>query len=198
MKSPNINVQPLIGMWAGDRRFNKVSFNGVWVDRKNRIGEENKGWHYMTTALDIERATASGFFLGNCQRDLEEIIGYIEKNKLAQDPSVRYKIAQRVMEFEVLRMLSYRLLWLTEQGKIPTAYEASMVKLFGSELTQRIAQTGMEALGLYGQLEPNSPLTPLRGWLERSYLLTLGNTLAAGSSEIQRYIMATRGLGLPR
>jgi alkylation response protein AidB-like acyl-CoA dehydrogenase len=76
--------------------------------------------------------------------------------------------------------------------------EASQTKLYGTELAQRIARTGMRLLGLYGQLAPGSKWAPLAGRIERMYLLSLGSTLASGTSEIQRNIIATRGLDLPR
>ena len=73
-----------------------------------------------------------------------------------------------------------------------------MVKAFGTELQQRVAGVGMSLLGMYGQLEPGSRYVPMHGRIERSYLLSPSTTLAAGTSEIQRNIIATRGLGLPR
>jgi alkylation response protein AidB-like acyl-CoA dehydrogenase len=83
------------------------------------------------------------------------------------------------------------------KGLVPN-YEASMTKLFASELSQRIARTGIKVAGLYGQLLPGSEQAPARGRYGNMYLQTLGSTIAGGTSEIQRNIIATRGLGLPR
>jgi hypothetical protein len=91
--------------------------------------------------------------------------------------------------------MSYRVITMQAKGMIPN-HEASMTKLFSSELNQRIARTGMKVLGLYGQLFGDS--APLRGRYESSYLTSLASTIAGGTSEIQRNIIATRGLGLPR
>jgi alkylation response protein AidB-like acyl-CoA dehydrogenase len=77
-------------------------------------------------------------------------------------------------------------------------YEASIVKVFSSEFSQKVARAGLRTLGLYGQLQPDSPYARLRGRFERSYVSSIGITIAAGTSEIQRNIIAQRGLGLPR
>jgi alkylation response protein AidB-like acyl-CoA dehydrogenase len=82
------------------------------------------------------------------------------------------------------------------RGQIPNA-EASMSKMYGSELQQRIAGTGMQMLGLAGQIE-SGRWAPLAGRLEQYYLHAAGLTIAAGTSEIQRNIIAGRGLALPR
>ena len=73
-----------------------------------------------------------------------------------------------------------------------------MGKAFGTELQQDVARVGMQVLGLYGQLEPGSKYAALQGRIERSYMISVSATIAAGTSEIQRNIIATRGLGLPR
>jgi len=110
---------------------------------------------------------------------------------------VRNRLADRFIELNVGTMIAYRIPWMQSQGIIPN-YEASVSKLFGSEFGQRVAQTGVQVLGLYGGLEPKSKWAALKGRLERAYLTSVGATIAAGTSEIQRNIIATRGLGLPR
>jgi alkylation response protein AidB-like acyl-CoA dehydrogenase len=94
-------------------------------------------------------------------------------------------------------MLCYRVAWLQVQGTIPN-YESSMAKMFGSELNQRFGATAINVLGMAGQLEPGSPWAPMQGRLERTYMAGLSYTIAGGTSEIQRNIIAQRGLGLPR
>ncbi len=83
------------------------------------------------------------------------------------------------------------------KGLVPN-YEASMTKLFSSELSQRIARTGIKMAGLYGQLLADSEWAPTPGRYAASYVQTIGTTIAGGTSEVQRGIIATRGLGLPR
>jgi alkylation response protein AidB-like acyl-CoA dehydrogenase len=87
--------------------------------------------------------------------------------------------------------------WLQSKGQVPI-YESSAAKTYTTELRQRIANTGMQVLGLYGQLDESSKWVPLRGRIKYQYLWTVGETIYAGSNEIQRNIIAQRGLGLPR
>jgi alkylation response protein AidB-like acyl-CoA dehydrogenase len=111
---------------------------------------------------------------------------------------VRYALADRAVEVEVGRYLSYRVTSMQARGQIPNA-EASMTKLFSSELAQRLANTGVKIMGLYGQVRPESGRwARLHGRFAMAYMMTVASTIAGGTSEIQRNIIATRGLGLPR
>jgi alkylation response protein AidB-like acyl-CoA dehydrogenase len=94
-------------------------------------------------------------------------------------------------------MLSYRVVTLQNRGLIPN-YEASMMKLYNTEMNQRIARTGVRVLGLYGQLDRGSPLAPNNGRNCYTYLRSVAYTIEGGTSEVQRNIVAQRGLGLPR
>ena len=111
--------------------------------------------------------------------------------------TIRYKIADRLIELEAGRGLSYRIASIQQAGKIPN-YEASIGKVFFSELYVRLAYTGFELLQLYGQVKQGDKWAKLNarfGLGTQTYLTT---TLGGGTSEIQRNIIATRGLGLPR
>ena len=83
---------------------------------------------------------------------------------------------------------------------VAPGHEASVAKLYGTELNQRIYRTAMKMLGMYGQLDSKSegPEVPLHGRIKYMYLRSIANTIEGGTSEIQRNIIATRGLGLPR
>src|SRR5574341_1147190 len=109
----------------------------------------------------------------------------------------RNLLGERYLETEVSLMLSYRLITMQNRGLIPN-YEASATKLYSMELNQRIANTGLRLMGMYGQLARNSKWAPLKGRLEFQYLRSVANTIEGGTSEIQRNIVAQRGLGLPR
>jgi alkylation response protein AidB-like acyl-CoA dehydrogenase len=109
--------------------------------------------------------------------------------------SLKAELADRYVEASVSRLMSYRVVTMQAKGMIPN-HEASMTKLFASELGQRIARTGMKVLGLYGQLYGDG--APMKGRYESSYMTSLASTIAGGTSEIQRNIIAQRGLGLPR
>ena len=199
MKTPGVSVRPIIDM-AGGHPFNEVFFENVRVPKANLVGEENRGWYTLAVALDFERSGVG--YSASARRALEALVEYARETShngktLADDPIVRRKLASRHMETEVSRWLSYRVAWMQSQGLSPNA-EASMSKLYGTELTQRVAQTGMEILGLAGQLSSGSKWAPLQGYIQRSYLGSVSATIAAGTSEIQRDIIARRGLGLPR
>ena len=199
MHDPGVTVQPIINM-AGVHSFNMVNFDNVRVPRKNLVGEKNRGWYVGATLLDFERSGIT--YSAGCRRTLEELVDFARETKhdgraLADEPLVRRRLADLAIEIEVNRLMAYKVVWMQSQGMVPNM-EASMVKAFGTELQQRVAGVGMSLLGMYGQLEPGSRYAPLHGRIERSYLLSPSTTLAAGTSEIQRNIIATRGLGLPR
>ncbi|PPR19871.1 MAG: hypothetical protein CFH40_02172 [Alphaproteobacteria bacterium MarineAlpha10_Bin3] len=101
------------------------------------------------------------------------------------------------VDIQTSKLISYNVAWMQSQGQIPTM-EASISKLFGSEMLKSLYGLGIQILGMFGQLDPESKWAPLRGRFEKGYMSIAGNTVAAGTSEIQRNIIATRGLGLPR
>ena len=199
MKTPGITVRPLVDM-LGRQTFNQVFFDNVRVPRDCLLGELNRGWYIATTTLDFERSGIQRVMGG--YRTYEQLVAYARETRrdgrpiLAQ-PAVRHRLAELKIEFEVGRLLAYRVAWLQSQGQVPN-YEASVSKLYGSELTQRLANVGVHLLGLGGQLAPGSPWAPLQGRIESLYLNAGSLTIAAGTGEVQRNIIAQRGLGLPR
>lgn len=200
MKSPGITVRPLISM-TGLHHINDVFFDDVRVSKDSLLGEKNRGWYMAVTTLDFERFSISAT-AGYARRSLDELVEYAKgarKNGevLAKDPSVRQRLAEMAVETEILRLLNYRVLWMHTQKVIPN-YEASMAKLYSSELTQRLADTGMQIVGLYGQLASGSKWVPLGGEISGAYLNSVSATIQGGTTEIQRSIIAMRGLGLPR
>ncbi len=196
MDTPGVTVRPLINL-AGHHGFNEVFFDNVRVPKDYLVGELNRGWYHVAVALDFERSGIANY--ANGRRLLEQLSTVVAENPelLRNNPSVRLRLADRAVELAVGTSIAYRIPWMQSRGKIPN-YEASMSKLFGSELTQRIAATGIEVLGQYGQLKPGSPAARLQGRLADAYETAVSATIAAGTSEIQRGIIAGRGLGLPR
>ena len=198
MKSPGVEVRPLVDL-SNRKMFNEVYFDNVRVPARNLVGEENRGWYIGTTTLDFERSSV-GAAVGN-RLAVEDIVKYAREHAgqgdctLTRNPSIRLELGDRLVEAHVSRLMSYRVISMQSRGLIPN-YESSMTKLFASELSQRIAHTGMKVIGLYGGIYGDK--APLRGRWGRSYLQSVGATIAAGTSEIQRNIIANRGLGLPR
>ncbi len=188
MRTPGITVRPLVNM-AGTHEFNEVFFEDVHIPRAQLVGELNRGWYVGMATLDFERS-AIGSVAGT-RRDLEDLAEALKGHEVGKTGRLEY--ADRYLEAEVIRMLSLRILWMQEQQLVPN-YEASMAKLFTTELNQRIARTAMKLLGMNG-IAGSSKL--VNRW-RHSYLRSVANTIEGGSSEIQRNIIATRGLGLPR
>ena len=198
MKTPGITIQPLVNL-AGKADFYEVFFDNVHIPKDNLLGEENRGWYVGTTTLDFERsniATTTNLVLTvhNLVNWAREHAGDPE-SALARYPALRYQLADRTIEAEVARLMSYQVISMQNAGLLPNK-EASVAKLYSSELEQRIALTGLRTLGLYGQLTDED--APLRGSLVRMYLYGVALTIGGGTSEIQRNIIAMRGLDMPR
>jgi len=202
MKTPGIEVRPLVDL-SNQHIFNEVFLENVRVPARNLVGEENRGWYIGTTTLDFERSNV-GAAVSN-RLLVEELVQFVKESAgkgvcmLPRNQTLRYELADRMVEAHVARMLSLRVVALQAKGLIPN-YEASVVKVYASELTQRIYNTSLKLLGLYGILQRDDARddVPQNGRYALGYLEALGSTIAAGTSEIQRNIIATRGLGLPR
>jgi alkylation response protein AidB-like acyl-CoA dehydrogenase len=205
MKSPGISVRPLVNM-ADSHEFNEVFFDNVRVPRENLIGDENRGWYLAQTTLSFERSNI-GSAIG-ARQTVEDLVRYAREttngqSTLAWDDAVRTELTERYIEANIATMLSYKIVSMQAKEGVPPGHEASVAKLYGTELNQRIYRTAMKMLGLYGQLDRRQAegvqsWLPLRGRIEYMYLRSVANTIEGGTSEIQRNIIATRGLGLPR
>jgi hypothetical protein len=112
------------------------------------------------------------------------------------DPLVRDKLAGLQVEFEVGRLLTYRAALVMDSGRAPNT-EAAMAKAYCTAFEQHLADLSTRILGLYGQLVDESRRTPILGMASQSFLASMGYSLQAGTSEILRNVIATRGLGLP-
>ena len=200
MKAPGVTVRPLMNM-ADTHEFNEVFFDNVRVPKENVIGEENRGWYAAVTTLDFERS-AIGSAIG-MKQTVEAVVEFAREHEgdstsvLRHNPTMRYELSDRMVEVEVARMLSYRVASMQNRGLIPN-YEASLLKLYTTELNQRIARTGVRVMGLYGQLMRGSEFAPNGGRACYTYLRSVAYTIEGGTSEVQRNIVAQRGLGLPR
>ena len=197
MKTPGITIRPLINL-ANGHQFNEIFFDDVRVPVKNRVGEENKGWYYMAVALDFERSGIQWYAAG--RHDLEDVIDLARQQPalLERNPGARLELADRMVEVNVGLYLAYRITSMQARGVIAN-YEASVSRLFGGELKQRISRTALKLVGSYGMLERgNGDWVPMNGQYANNYLDSTSSTVSAGTAEIQRNVIATRGLGLPR
>jgi alkylation response protein AidB-like acyl-CoA dehydrogenase len=198
MKSPGIDVRPLVNM-AGNHDFNEVFFDNVRVPKANMIGEENRGWYVGTTTLDFER---SGIATSISHRLMvQDLAQFMRENKgegfISSDPGMVLEVADRAIEAGVEEMLCTQVISMQNRGLVPNK-ESSIAKLFSSELDVRLSRTAMNVLGMYGQLKAGSPHAPASGRVESMYLYATTSTVGGGTSEIQRNIIAQRGLAMPR
>ena len=197
MKSPGLSVRPIINM-AGSPGLNEVFFEDVRVPATNLVGEENRGLYVSATLLDFERSNI-GAAIG-ARHNVLDLVEFLDRSgwPAGQATSAaRREISERYIEAEVGRLLSYRIISLQKRGIVPN-YEASVNKMFYSELGQRISWTAMKVMQSHGMLVHGDQHAPWAGRAPRDYMMSIPSTIAAGSSEIQRNIIATRGLGLPR
>ncbi len=200
MRSPGITIRPLKQM-TGSEEFNEVFLENVRVPAENLVGELNRGWEIAQTTLAHERGTSARQLVVH-RILLHDLIALARTHRVngslaSANPLVRQRLAQAVVEVELLKLHNWRTLTqILRHGK--PGPESSLVKLFWSEMSQRLHDTAMEILGVGGQLtEGDSPTIGHGRWV-RSYLYYRSGTIFAGTSEIQRNIIAERVLGLPR
>ncbi|MCC7365303.1 MAG: acyl-CoA dehydrogenase family protein [Dehalococcoidia bacterium] len=198
MKTPGISVQGIPNM-AYRRDFNQVFFEDVRVPARNLVGGENNGWYVATTTLDFERSNIAA--ISGARRTVHDLVAWAKERHGGVRPwdsaRVRTELAELHLECEVGRLLAYRTAWLQSRGAVPN-YEASIGKVWFAQLGIKVTNAGVNLLGLQGQLQPGAPGAPYDGRVLQSYLLAVSGPIGGGTAEVQRNIIAQRGLGLPR
>jgi len=196
MRSPGIEIRPIVQI-TGEREFNEVFFSDVEVPVENVVGEPTQGWRIANTVLGYERGANTLSLYARYQRwfgRLRELLA--ERSGPAAAP-LRQRLAQLAIDVEVLRLSSLRHFTALAQGRPPGA-EASVQKLYWSELDQRFHRLAVDLQGAFGQLIEGSPRAVDDGGWQFHELNSLRFTIARGTSEIQRNIISERVLGLPR
>jgi len=197
MTTPGITIRPLREM-TGHAWFNEVFFDNVRIPRANVIGGVNQGWQIAMTTLGHERSVGAPHT--RLELEIHDVIR-MSKSRSGEgrvtDPVLRQKIAQHHIETQVLRFSGYRALTQVIRNGQPGP-EGSTLKLFWSEAEQRIAETALEVQGPYSQLVKGSSAAMDGGRWQHELLWTRAATIYAGTSEVQRNIVAQRVLGLPR
>ena len=192
MDSPGITIRPLVNM-AGSHEFNEVFFEDVRVPASQLIGEENRGWYNVAVGLDFERSSIGA--TSNARRTVDDLVTYLSSHGSDVSPALRHRLADQAIAVNVLRIMAYNIASIQEKTGVAPNREAQMAKLFGAELQQQIGATALKALGMEGQAaREDSRAAPYH----YQYLRSVANTIEGGTSEIQRTVIATRGLGLPR
>jgi alkylation response protein AidB-like acyl-CoA dehydrogenase len=189
MHSSGLHIRPLLNM-AGHGEFFEIVFDGVQVPITNRVGNEDQGWYILAEHLDFERAGIERLTQGELL--FRETIELAKSGPAGAFLHVlRHRLAELAIEFEVGRLLCYHVAWLLDHGCVPSR-EASQAKTFGTEWIQRVAEMSLSAAELCGADRM------VRERLCGRYLNASSLTIAGGTSEVQRNIIALRGLDLPR
>jgi 3-oxocholest-4-en-26-oyl-CoA dehydrogenase alpha subunit len=199
MDHPGLTIRPIWTM--GDERTNEVFFDDVFVSDDYVVGDLNRGFQYIAQALDLERFTM--FTYSQIDARIELLVDHVrtasrDGSSLKDDPVVRQRVARIVTEGEVARVLGLRFVHASLQGGDPPRAEASEYKLFATELSRRVADASMDIGGPGAQLRVGTEDAPLQGRAESTYRYTVIDTIGGGTSEVQKNIIATRKLGLPR
>ncbi len=208
MDHPGITIN---GIWTmGDERTNEVWLDNVFVPDEYVVGEVNHGFRYISQALDLERFTM--FTFAPINQRLEVLTEYVQETTrdgapLKEDPIVRSKMANLHTEAEVARVMGLK--FVAEAVKVehkaragepfqPPTVPASEYKLFATELSKRLASASMDIGGAGAQFRVKTPEAPMEGRAESTYRYTVIDTIGGGASEIQKNIIARRGLDLPK
>ena len=197
MNHPGLTIHPT---WTiGDERTNEVFFDDVFVGDDFVVGEVNHGWTYICEALDLERFAMMP--VGPLEKKVEALAGWVREAQrdgapVRRDLRARRAVAQATAQLQVARMLQRRVISEALKDRVPTV-QSSQYKLFMNELGQRVANAALDLIGAEAQLKPGSADAPIGGRFERSYRYTVVDTIGGGTSEIQKNIIARRGLGLP-
>ncbi|OAI38512.1 hypothetical protein AYO38_09615 [bacterium SCGC AG-212-C10] len=198
MKQPGISVHGIPNM-DYRRDFNQTFFEDVRVPASDLLGGENNGWYVATTTLDFERSNIAA--ISGSRRTVHDLIRWAKETHEGRRPwdsaTVRHKLADLAVDAEVGRLLAYRTVWLQSKGEVPN-YEASIGKVWMAMLGIKCTNIGIGIMGMYGQLKEDSPWAQLYGRVASAYLIAVSGPIGGGTAEIQRNIIAQRGVGLPR
>ena len=198
-RSDGISMTPIHGL--GDNNIATVYFEDVVVPRKNLVGREGGGWRMITSQLNHERVALCA--VGPTERLYEETLAWAQTQHdrngacLLDQPWVRRNLAEVGAGLQILTLLNAKQAWAIAEERLQMA-EASAIKVYGSEFYVRAARLLMEILGAAGALKVGAPGAALGGRLERFYRMSLVLTFGGGCNEVQRDLIATAGLGLPR
>ncbi len=194
MEQPGVEVRRIKQMTGGGE-FCEIFLSGAEVEDRDLVGQPGDGWKIAMTVFGFERgglAQAARF-----ERVVAELAGLARAQGAGADASTRQRIAQARIEAHVFRLIGLRNLTRAQHGHAPGP-EASLTKLYWSEMDKRIQETAIGVEGMYGALAPQSDHVIEDGRWQYGWMWAQAETIYAGSSEIQRNIIAERVLGLPR
>jgi alkylation response protein AidB-like acyl-CoA dehydrogenase len=189
MQSEGVDVRPLVQI-TGEAEFNEVFFNDVRVPKTQILGEAGRGWEVAITTLLHERGTLGAALASRAAITARELVDFVQATGRGGENLLRQRVAQHYIESRLLQLNGYRAVTNVMKSGIPGP-EGSIMKLFFSELNQRMYETAIDTLGMAGMVTSGD------GW-QHGFLRSRANTIEAGTSEVLRNILAERVLGLPR
>ncbi len=200
MKSPGVSTRPLVQL-TGEAEFAELFFEDVKVPVQNLVGELNKGWIVALTTLMHERGSFSFNVAVTFEQRLQAMIELARQSSrdgqpVLQNSEMRQRLARLYTDVKTFKLNTIRQMSTVAKGQIPGP-EGSLLKLHWSELNQRLVELAFEMEGPYSALAPDSLDAPFEGRWQYEYMRARGNTIEAGTSEVQRNIVAERVLGLP-
>ncbi|MEJ2738834.1 MAG: acyl-CoA dehydrogenase family protein [Dehalococcoidia bacterium] len=191
---PGVETVPINNL-NNEPDFSEIFFDNAKIHKDNVLGEENKGWQVAQTLLGYERVYIPPISV--IFTLIERVGNYLRNRQDTDWQMARHKLANLKVEAEIGRLMCYKIAWLQDR-KAATEWHAAMSRLYSTRLLKRTAGEAMQLLGCYGILGEHETKSPLHGWVQHLFLATRGATVAAGTSEIQKYLIATRGLGMPK
>jgi alkylation response protein AidB-like acyl-CoA dehydrogenase len=199
LHSPGVTIRPSLALYG--KTFSAQFYDNVRVPAKNMVGAVNNGWKVITDALAAERVMIGGARMAGIERAFDHLTEYLKTavvggKPLKNDPVVRDRIGALAADIEVARQFQMRNSRLVEQGKVPL-HEAAMGKVFTSELQERLGEAALDILGTGGLLSEDAPSAPV-GEMEQVLRHAIMGMIGGGTNEIQRNVIAQRGLDLPR
>jgi alkylation response protein AidB-like acyl-CoA dehydrogenase len=199
MRTPGITVRPIPSM-AGKSEFSEIFFDDAVIPVADRLGDEDAGWTLVGEGLAFERIGIARYARAN--RVLEHLVHYartteVDGRRLADDPAVRARLATLATRIEAAKLLNYGAISVQAAGEVP-AIEASIARIHNTQVEQLAGQIGLEVLGPQGLLADDDKWCLFDGEMQRQWLESIPVTVAAGTTEVQKNIIAQRGLGLPR
>jgi alkylation response protein AidB-like acyl-CoA dehydrogenase len=200
LRTPGITIRPSMAMYG--KTFSTHFYDNVRVPAKNMVGAVNNGWKVITDALASERVMIGGTRIAALERIFDQLTEYLKTavvggKALRNDPVIRDRIGALAADLEVARQFQIRNSRLVEQGRVPL-HEAAMGKVFASELQERLGQAALDILGTGGLLSEDADGAPVGGQMEQVLRHSIMGMIGGGTSEIQRNVIAQRGLDLPR
>ncbi len=194
LDAAGVQVSPIYTMGGG--RTNITYYDNVRVPLTALVGEENRGWYYMTTQLDFERLAISP--VPHIERVFDGLCGLLRERVLGEDEHwTRSKLAEMAADVNVLKVMDLKMASMVDEGEIPY-YEASLLKVLSTEIQVRLLNDALQVLNGSGLVKRGSPGAVLNGDIERLLASSVILLFGGGSNDIQRDIMATHGLGLSR